>query len=443
MSSFRISVTENGLRKRVETSLEEFTFYSVIIQDLSIQKVGGQLCLEGPVKVDEPVAPEDAAQLAQVNQLQSVLNDALAGLTDLEDAIAAANLTIQLNAGELDEIRCRVEWLEDNTAVEETITSGVGGQTVFTFTTVKWVFDNSIPDVMVFVEDGKQRQDLAGGLTESFRKLSDVQIEFSETIAEGVNVTARLEGNHTANAKPANPFFRHYLEGVTTPEIVIPSDYDLLTGKLGAYRNGLYMAESPLVGPIAQRYVESARDAISVAPGYEGDVDTFWTFYHLDPVKDTPPTYKIAFTGVAGTVLTIPTYPMGTDQLRIYRNGLLMNAAGVGNLALQYTEATAVSVSLAQAATADEYWVIEVAAIAPAWRDDLDGITGVDVDWTIPNVYTVGDKRLQVWKNGVLLADTVVLWTPSLQYVENGTNCIQLQTAITPDDVITGIYLPV
>ena len=120
-----------------------------------------------------------------------------------------------------------------------------------------------------------------------------------------------------------------------------------------------------------------------------------------------------------------------------------MNTASVGATTLHYGETTATTVTLVEASVADEYWIAEFSSVAPAWRDDFDGITGVDVDWTIPNVYTPGDERLQVWKNGILIADTLVLWTPSLQYIENGTNCIQLQVAITPDDTITGIYLPV
>ena len=442
MSSFRISVTQGGQRKRVETSLEDFTFFGLIVQDLFIKKTSGQLDLQGPVRIGAPVSPTDAVQLLQVTQLESVVNDALLGLTELEDAIAATNLLIELQAGEIDELRCRLEYLEANEPIEENLTSGVGGQTVFTFSTITFNIADAIPDVQVWIETDKQRPDQAGGTTEAYRKLAVNQIEFSEIIPEGVTITGRLEGDHFTNPKPENPFFRHYVEGITTNIIPIPEDFDLLTGKLGSYRNGLYMAESPLVGPIAQRYAESSRDTISVAPGYEPDVDTFFTFYHLDPVKDLAPVYKIFVTGLSGTVITLPAYTVGTDRLRVLRNGLMGNTASKGALSLQYAETSGTSITLAQAATIDEYWVFEYAATAPEWRDDLDGITGVDVDFTIPNVYTIGDKRLQIWKNGVLAVDSITQWIVSQQYIENGTNCIQFQVAIGPDDVITAIYLP-
>jgi len=78
--------------------------------------------------------------------------------------------------------------LTDNPEEEDFIV-GVGGQTIFTATTMNWNALNTVVDILVFVNGKKQKQDTTGGLTQDFRKNSTTQIEFSYTIPENARVT--------------------------------------------------------------------------------------------------------------------------------------------------------------------------------------------------------------------------------------------------------------
>lgn len=441
MTSYRISVTADGKRQRVESSEKIFDFFGLVVNGYTITEDGGQLALQGPVKHAPAVAPSDSVVLSQLTPVQDLVADIQNDITSIEEMLVVNNLLIAERAGETDELRCRMEYIEGNVPIEETLISGLGGETVFSFTQLAFDADDAVPDIQVWIETDKQIQDQAGGTTFAFRKLNTTDIEFSETVPEGFQVTGRLELDRITNPKPANPFFRHYVDAVTGQDITVPEEYDLMTGKLGYFRNGLYMAESAIVGPFSARYAEYSRDQVRLAhltPSVPVEVHTF---YHLDTATGGPPIYKIFVKGLVGSTLTVPTFTVGTDQLMVFRNGLIMNTQTKGPTSFHYTENSSTELGLTVASTADEYWIFQYSPVAPQWRDDLDGIVGVDVDFTLGNNYTPGDKKLLVWKNASLIYDSSTLATSFHRYSENGVNCILLEEPLTAIEWITAIYL--
>jgi len=435
MSSFKLAVIQNGERRNVETDLEQFNFFSLLVGGKFVKVTSGELDLEGPVRVAPATASNHAMTLGQLAPVQAVLNGALTTITALQEAVIVARLMAARNEGNLSRHDYELAYLRANRAQEDVIASGLGGQTVFTAPSVRFEASNAIADIMVFHGPDKQLQDMAGGTTRAFRKLSSQQIEFSETIPQGEIVTIRLEGNNFVNAQLPQVFFRNYVtlkEGVVVP---VGSFFDVATGKLQTYRNGIFMVDSPTTGDQVERYSEKTRNSIEL--GIPSVIDDLWTFYHTN----TAPSSRVAVTGVAGTVLTVPTYSTGTKRLRVFRNGLLMNPEGLGDSITRYVETSSTSITLAVTAQLGETFIFDYAGAAPQWRNDLSGIVGLDVDFDVPYVYVPGDKKLQVWRNGMLMYESLVVGDPMQQYTEDGVASILLAVAAVATDVFTAIYL--
>lgn len=434
MTTFRIAVIANGRRKQVETSLEEFSFWSLLIQGKYIKDIGGKLALQGPIKIGDGTAADEAASIGQLDLVQQLVNGNRADLDILRDDHEITRLLVALNKGEIARINGELEYLKANRAIEDRIPAGLGGQTVFTSSILKWLDDNTVTDIMVFYEDRYQRQDLNGLQVESYRKLSDTSIEFSEIIPEGHVVTIRLEGDHFVNPRPPQPFFREYITNKTGIALETTDLFDIGTGKFSLYQNGVYMVDSPLVGTPADRYVETGEKNFEL--GANAELDDVYSAYHLE----APPVYKIAVGGLSGVVLTLPTYTMGDGSLRVYRNGVLMNTAGAGDVSLQYSETSPTSITLVDPASSDEVFIFE-AGPTPQWREDITGVADTTINFQPANLFVEGDKKLQIFLNGILMFDSTTLGNPADRYQEDGTNCVELEVAAEADDVITAIYL--
>lgn len=111
--------------------------------------------------------------------------------SDSDPNYSSANIVTQggslTNAiGELDN---QVYAIITDTAEEEDFSVGVGGQTNFVASTMTWSATNSVVDILVFVNGKKQKQDTSGGLSEDYRKISTIEIEFSYTVPENARVT--------------------------------------------------------------------------------------------------------------------------------------------------------------------------------------------------------------------------------------------------------------
>jgi len=434
MTTFRLAVIADGRRKQVETSLEDFSFWSVQIRGKYIKDIDGKLALQGPVKIGDGTANDEAASVGQVELIHQLVNGNTQELSELQESLDVVRLLAALNKGEIARVNGELEYLKANRSLEERIVSGVGGQTVFTATTLKWIYDNAVTDILTFYEDRYQRQDLSGAQVDAYRKLSDNQIEFSEIIPEGHTVTIRLDGDRFVNPRPPHPFFREYITGETGISVPTTEPFDIGTGKFSIYENGVYLVDSPIVGAPADRYAETSENTFDL--GLPADMGDIFQAYHLE----TPPVYKIAVSGLSGTLLTIPTYTMGNGSLRVYRNGLLMNPSAKGTSVFRYTETSATEITLEVAASSDEVFTFECSA-APTWREDIDGISDATVTFSPSNIFVEGDKKLQIFINGTLMLDSTTLGNAADRYQEDGTNCVLLEVAPETDDVITAIYL--
>jgi hypothetical protein len=369
---------------------------------MSLSELTGQFDFDGRIlKIGDGVSNPDAVTVRQLRALETALQ------------------------GQLDIIF-------GNRPLEERFVVPGGGQTVFDATTITWIDDNTEKDISVYVNGDRQDQDELGGAAQDFKKNSATQIEFSYTLPENAKVIIRSElPAIIAEDIATNPYFVAYITGETDNLIEIGQQYDIGDAKLGVYRNGLYLTdETSLILPPINFYYEF--DNVSVILGLAANANEVIEFVHQLDI----PTSRVTQTSLTGTVLTVPTYATGTDRLRVYRNGMLMNAAGLGDLTDQYVETSPTSITLSVAATSDEYFTFEQMALTPDFRDDQDGATGTTI--TVP-AYTMGDDRLLIFRNGLLMhndgtGDAIT------KYVEASVTTITLTTAALASEVFTAIY---
>lgn len=111
--------------------------------------------------------------------------------SDSDPNYSSANIVTQGDSltGAIGDLDSQVYAIITDIAEEEDFSVGVGGQTNFVASTMSWNLANSVVDILVFVNGKKQKQDISGGLSEDYRKLSTIEIEFSYTVPENARVT--------------------------------------------------------------------------------------------------------------------------------------------------------------------------------------------------------------------------------------------------------------
>lgn len=232
------------------------------------------------------------------------------------------------------------------------------------------------------------------------------------------------------------PYFVNYITGQAGAQVPVGNLYNITTNKLQVYRNGALMSLTLSVGDLIDRYSEPNNNSILLSQN--ANTSEVFTFINYeDPVPS-----RVIQTGVTGTILTIPTYTLGDDSLRIYRNGVLMTT-GVGFSAVQtYAETSTTTVTLDVAASASDVFVIYGAGSPPTWRETLTGVTGTTL--TIPNsqTYVLGDEKLLVFRNGLLLLNSTSLASAVDRYQEFSTTQIELGLTASASDFFEFIYVP-
>jgi hypothetical protein len=309
--------------------------------------------------------------------------------------------------------------------LEETFLVGVGGQSIFNSTLLVWNVDPTSFDILVFV-DGVKRE-LDPTFTRGYRKNSTTQIELATPAPYRARVTIRK-----GPGLKAPGYFvatRTGLAGQTQSSV---KPYAVGTDRLGTYRNGVYLMKTASLSQPIDRFLEQS--GIAVELGVTATASEVFTFVH----QVAAPSYKFATSGVTGTSISVPAYVQGTKQMRGYRNGLLMNTSGLGDTSLQMSEASTTSIGLVTGAILADYFIFEVVASPPVWRQDLTGLTGTNVTFSAP--YTLGDTRLLLFKNGQLMLNTTTLGSSPERYQEATTTTVTLGAAAAPADVFTAIY---
>lgn len=224
------------------------------------------------------------------------------------------------------------------------------------------------------------------------------------------------------------PYFRADITGQTNVLVNTTQNYNLGTNKLAVYRNGVRMIPSTTAGLPVDRYQEATNNQIVLeATPTASEVLSFVN-------RDSAVTGFNIITGVTGTVITVPSYILASDTLKVFRNGILMNNQGAGALVDQYTETSTTSITLAQAAVATDVFLVEVVPV-PSFREILSGVTGTSL--TIPggNSYSTGTGELLVYRNGILMLNSVTLGTATDRYQETSSTVVTLADPAVVSDV--------
>lgn len=268
-------------------------------------------------------------------------------------------------------------------------------------------------------------RDVSGGIMNFRRLLAGTGISIA-TAGDDIVISA-------TGATPAAPYWVEYVSGVASTTITSAQAYNIGSNKLSVYRNGILMFLGNVLGAPIDRYEELSSTSIDL------EVASVASEVISMVNDDTAPSWQ-QISGVTGTSLTVPTYVLGNKTLRLYRNGVLMNTASIGNILQQYSETSTTTVTLAQAAIPTDVFTVYIQGAVPTFREDANGFTGTTI--TIPgaNSYTIGSKELLVYRNGVLILNTATLGAPIDRYTEASTTTIELGSAITASETLTFIH---
>lgn len=350
----------------------------------------------------------------------------------------------------------------------------------FNTSILTWLFDNDIPDIAVYVNGNKKQQ----GVGQDYVKNSDTQIQFAYQIPAGSKVVIRdertgsgLSGGGGESNTASNlgsgtglfkqkvgvdlrfrsikagtgivitligddlvisatgggggiePYFVEYASGLTGMVLSTINNYNMSSDKLDVWRNGQHMLLSLTYGLTAERYSETTNGTITLGES----AITSDVFAYVN--EDVTPTFRNIITGITGTSLTVPNYNMGTNRLRVYRNGILLNSNSLGTSDMYYTEASSTSITLGLAAVSSDIFVVQEMGAIPAFREDITGVTGTVIN--LSNSYGVGNKTLLVFRNGVLIYNSLTMGSSIDRYQETSPTSITLETAAVATDVLS------
>lgn len=266
-------------------------------------------------------------------------------------------------------------------------------------------------------------QNVGSGIGEVFRDRTGLNFNF-RTIRGGPGIFVVIDGDDIVISLSSSSYFREFRSNLTGTSITSAGLYDLSVAKLAPYRNGLRLINTVSIGDLIDRYQEDAsRVKINLAYA-ASNIDIFGYVN-----SNTAPSWTTIYDGsgyIGQTILTTPyPYPTGSERLRVYRNGLLMNLAGNGSSSDRYSESSTTTITLDEPLLSTDWIYLEYEGIAPMFVEDVAGVIGSTL--TLANQYTVGSNKLLVFKNGLLLND-VGLGVAGGRYSEVGTTGNPSQT---------------
>ena len=271
---------------------------------------------------------------------------------------------------------------------------------------------------------------------------------FKNTVSDTINLRTLEAGNEISITTGTNsiviaritaaPYFRQdVVPNAGTMTILLSNPYVMGTDTLEMYRNGVrLMNQHPENSSSIDKFVERSRKAVNIFEGLGGSgiPDGLDVFSAVN--QNIEPDWCIVITNQTGSTLTVPSYTVGNDGLRVFRNGVLMNASGLGDPIDKYAETSSTLITLTQAATSGEHFLISYLPI-PNNRTDIDGLTGTFIS-SVPT-YNVGTGELLVYRNGILMFNTTSIGIPVDRYQETTATSITLASAALASDVFTFI----
>jgi len=258
---------------------------------------------------------------------------------------------------------------------------------------------------------------------------SDIEIRKARGLS-GIKI--ETIGDEVVFSLATAPYWVEYLKQQTGLSILLSQNYDAGTNKLTPYRNGVRMINSVIMGDLENRYTELGLNVI----GLKSDalVDDGWAFIN----EDVSPAFVYPVTNKNTQDITIPAYTVGDGRLRVWRNGVLMNNAGVGTSAYRYIELDSTTIRLDDVAELTETFLFEYAGVAWSSRQTVTGQVGNTL--TVPS-YVMGSEKLYVYRNGLLMLNTSDsdLGDNDQRYVEATSTTITLEVGAELSDIFTFI----
>lgn len=233
------------------------------------------------------------------------------------------------------------------------------------------------------------------------------------------------------------PWFINYIIGQNGDNIPVGNLYNRTTEKLQVWRNGLCMLRSNVVGDAIDQYTEATNNAINLTQTANSS-EIFTFVNHEEPV---PVVSLISGLPLSTNVITVPTYVMGDGSLRVFRNGVLMTTEPTASVDIVYSETSTSSITISDPTVAGDVFKIFISGSAPTWRHTVIGNVGTLITIPMGDTYTMGDKKLMVFRNGVLLYNSLALGDAIDRYTETSSATITLGVATTATDLIELLYV--
>lgn len=297
-------------------------------------------------------------------------------------------------------------------------------------------FNNGTSQWENVVDTAVQTASNVGGESEIFKQKTALDLEF-RTIKGGDKITVTQNVDDVEiSLQTAGSYFRDDIDDQEAITLLTSQDFIMHTNTLDVYRNGKQLVNSIFINPKIDRFQEMTSNMIMLDPGDSNVLVPDSTDVFTMVGKDVKPEWKITITGRTSTVLTVPTYSTGTNNIKVWRNGVLLNNAGLGNAEDQYTESSATTITLGAALVNDDIIVVEKST-PPTSVEFRDGETGTFISGIA--TYTLGSDELLLYKNGVLLFNSTTLGNSFDRYQETSTTSITLEESADATDVFAFI----
>ena len=212
---------------------------------------------------------------------------------------------------------------------------------------------------------------------------------------------------------------------VWSPNVALPD--------IEVFRNGIHMTQD-LSGGTTRDFRKTGESTIEfVRPMQVDDRITIRSLRSISNAIAWPYFYDFV-TSRTGRAVALPArYRVGFDMLSVFRNGILLVASNTIGVPMdQYEETSMTFVTLGSSVESSEFVQFLNAGVSPDYRFVQTGVTGAVL--TVP-AYTLGTKRLRIWRNGVLMTTLSTGLNGAQVYAETSTTSITLTVSAIASDV--------
>ncbi len=191
------------------------------------------------------------------------------------------------------------------------------------------------------------------------------------------------------------PFFYVNVTGIENNfRLPLGNSYNRGSDRLEVYRNGIAMNLGALVGERIERYQEISNNEIGLS--LHAQLQDIFTAIFKE-VRVVSKGFVIEKSNE--NVVQVPQYTIGGKDLRVFRNGILLNKASKGELIDQYTEITDTTIGLPVSLAISDILTFEVSDFTGT-REDISGLDNTSIV-TLAN--SIASGKILVYRNGKLI----------------------------------------